>query len=63
MDTIVSKSNEKVKFIKSLNDKKFRNKYKFAKIFCYLLEVLYFILKCVSQSKLIFVNVRSFLTS
>lgn len=27
MDTIVSKSNEKVKFIKSLNDKKFRNKY------------------------------------
>lgn len=28
MDTIVSKSNEKVKFIKSLNDKKFRSKYK-----------------------------------
>lgn len=28
MDTIVSKSNEKVKYIKSLNDKKFRNKYK-----------------------------------
>lgn len=27
MDTIISKSNEKVKFIKSLNDKKFRNKY------------------------------------
>ncbi len=27
MDTIVSKSNEKVKYIKSLNDKKFRQKY------------------------------------
>lgn len=28
MDTIISKSNEKVKYIKSLNDKKFRKKYK-----------------------------------
>ena len=28
MDTIISKSNEKVKFIKSLNEKKFRQKYK-----------------------------------
>ena len=27
MDTIISKSNEKVKYIKSLNEKKFRQKY------------------------------------
>lgn len=46
MDTIISKSNEKVKFIKSLNEKKFRQKHR-----CFYLEGIKVVKEILNQEK------------